>query len=128
VPILVEEESGTSLRPPLPEGDHDRTFLAAKSVPLAVAGLHHIFQDMPDHFVRQIPGDVLRAMVPKTDAPFPVHDVNPHRQVFQHMTEQLRIIEKESRHSSRRPFKQVTEKTQDIPVEAAPDPLFNATG
>jgi hypothetical protein len=39
-------------------------------------------------------GDVLRAMVPETDAPLRIYDVNPHGQVFDHMTEKLRVIKK----------------------------------
>src|SRR5258708_12880305 len=41
---------------------------------------------------------MLRAAFPKGHPPFPVHDVNPHRQVFHHMPEQLRVIKKVRRH------------------------------
>jgi hypothetical protein len=46
-----------------------------------------------------MPSEVFRATVPKTDPPFPVHDVNPHRQVFHHMPEELRVIEEVRRHT-----------------------------
>ena len=98
VPTLVQEESCAHLWPAFGEGHGHRTLLATEAVALPVASLHHIFQNMPHHFVRQIPGDVFRPMVPKEDSPFPVHEVNPHRQVFHHMPEQLRIIEKLRRH------------------------------
>ena len=44
---------------------------------------------MPHYLVRQMPSEVFRTTVPKTDPQFPVHDVNPHRQVFQHMPERF---------------------------------------
>jgi hypothetical protein len=37
-------------------------------------------------------------MVPKTDPPFPVHDVNPHWQFLYQMPEQFRVIEKVRKH------------------------------
>jgi hypothetical protein len=46
--------------------------LAAKAIALPVAGLHHHLQDMSHHFMRQMSGDVFGAMVPKTNALFPV--------------------------------------------------------
>src|ERR1019366_8657910 len=43
-------------------------------------------------------GDGFRSPVPKTDPPFSIHDVDPHRQIFHQMPEQLRVIEKGRRH------------------------------
>src|ERR1700747_3513385 len=46
--------------------------------------------------------DVFGAVVPKTDSPFWVNDVDSHRQVFNQMAEQLRIIEEVGDHERRR--------------------------
>jgi hypothetical protein len=75
------------LRLPLAEGHRHWAALAIQAVAPPVAGLHYIFQDMSHHIVPEMPDEVLRAPVPKSDPPFPVHDVNPHRQLFHQMPE-----------------------------------------
>src|SRR5208282_2726385 len=98
MPILVQVVSGTLLRQSLLEGSRHRAVLATQAVAPPSAGLHNIFQAMSDHFLPQMSNEVFRATVPKADSPFPVHDVNPQRQVFQHMPEQLRILDKVREH------------------------------
>jgi hypothetical protein len=91
MPVFIPQQQPPPLRLPLAEGQRHRTALATQPVAPPVAGLHHIFEDTSHHVVRQMPREVFRATVPKTDPPFPVHDVNPHRQVFHHMPESLRL-------------------------------------
>src|SRR5712692_6587459 len=98
VPIFVQVESRALLRLSVAESHRYRAELAIQAVAPLVAGVHNLFEHMSHHFLRQLSGKMFRAMVPKTDPPFPVQDVNPHRQVLQHMPEQLRIFEKVRKH------------------------------
>src|SRR5260370_14447604 len=98
VPIFVQVESRALLRLPVAESHRSRAELAIQAVAPPVAGLHNFFEHMSHHFLCQLSGKMFRAMVPKTDPPFPVQDVNPHRQVLQHMPQQLRIFEKVRKH------------------------------
>jgi hypothetical protein len=41
-------------------------------------------------------------MIPKPDPQFPIHHINPHRQILQHMPKQLRIIDQVRRQKVRR--------------------------
>jgi hypothetical protein len=98
MPVLVQVESRASLWLPLADGHHHRAAFPTQAVAPPVAGLHCIFQEMSHHILPQMPGEVLRAPVPEANQPIPVHDVNPHRQLFHQMPEQLRVIEKVGRH------------------------------
>ena len=98
VSTLVQKESGAHLRLPLGKRHRYRALLGSEIVSFTVASLHHIFQDMSNHLVREISGDLLRAVVPKTDPPIPVYDVKPQRHVLDDTPEEFRVVEKVRKH------------------------------
>ncbi len=101
--IFVQVESIALLRLPLAESPRHRTTFALQGVATPVADLHRIFEDMPDHLMRQMASEPFSAMVPETNTPLLIHDVNPCRQVFHEVPEQFRIIEKVREHDEAPP-------------------------
>src|ERR1700688_221057 len=98
----MQIERGALLRLALADGRVYRTLFAAQSVAIPVAGLDYIIQNEAHDFVSEMPGDVLRAMVPKADTPLRVNDINSHGQVFNQMPEELRVVEKGRDHEKTR--------------------------
>jgi hypothetical protein len=97
---------------------------AVQAVAPPIAGLDHIFENMTHDVLRQMPGKLFRAPVPKADQPIPVHEVNPHRQFFHHMPEQLRIVEKVRRNGKpRRPGRIIPVETGLARSRDKPAPL-----
>src|ERR1700688_2677786 len=98
----MQIERGALLRLALADGRVYRTLFAAQSVAIPVAGFDYIIKNEAHDFVSEMPGDVLRAMVPKADAPLRVNDINSHGQVFNQMPEELRVVEKGRDHEQTR--------------------------
>ncbi len=58
---------------------------------------------MPHYFVGEMPRQLFRAAIPETNLPFLIDDVDPDRQVFHQMPEQVRTVEKVMEHDGSLP-------------------------
>jgi hypothetical protein len=49
--------------------------------------LHYIVEHQSNHFVGEMPGNMLGAMVPETDSPPRVDDIDTHGKILHQVTE-----------------------------------------
>jgi hypothetical protein len=115
------------LRLPLAQSSRYRTTLAAKSVAPTVADLHGVIQDMSYYLVGEMPREPLRTMIPETDMPFLIHDVDTSRQVFDQMPEQVRTIEKVMKHDFAPSSSSIGSEGGELQVHRCKGPVRHAS-